>query len=132
MSSRSASLALLVLSTLAATACGDREADRPTYDDPAQPIEAASGAEFDLRLVSNHSTGYEWVLVDSSGLGPLRVVGSRYAVPRHLRDRDGAGGHEWWTIASDGPGNGVVSLIYVRPWENQAPKDTTRFRVTVR
>ena len=131
MSSRSASLALLLLSTLAA-ACGDREPDRPTYDDPTQPIAAASGEEFDLQLVSNHSTGYEWVLVDSTALGPLRVVGSRYAVPRHLRDRDGAGGHEWWTIRSDGPGNGVVSMIYVRPWENEAPKDTTRFRVTVR
>ena len=132
MSSRSASLALLLLSALAAGACGEREPGRPTYDDPAQPIAAASGEEFDLQLVANHSTGYEWVLVDSAALGPLRVVGSRYAVPRHLRDRDGAGGHEWWTIRGEGPGNGVVSLIYVPPGENTAPKDTTRFRVTVR
>lgn len=124
MISRSAALALL----LAASACTD---DR-TFDDPRQPIAVRAGSEFTIAIESNQSTGYKWVLVDSAALGPLRVVGTRYEVPRRYRDHNGAGGTERWTFATDMEGPGVVSLVYVRPWEKAAPKDTTRFRVTIR
>ncbi len=113
---------------LAAFRCTGRE----SFNDPSMPIEMARGAEFDIALESNQSTGYRWVLVDSAGLGPLRLVGSTYAVPRRNRDRDGAGGTERWTFATPRPGQGVISLVYVRPWEGTAAKDTTRFRVRVR
>lgn len=102
---------------------------RPTYDDPARPIDARPGAEFDLALRSNQSTGYRWMLVDSAALGPLHPLGSSYRV---RGSGGGAGGTERWTFRTDGPGNGVVSMIYVRPWEKEVPKDTTRFRVRVR
>jgi predicted secreted protein len=121
---RSAALALL----LATSACtGDR-----TFDDPSQPIEVRAGSDFTIALESNQTTGYQWVLVDSAALGPLRVVDTRYEVPRRNRDLNGAGGTERWTIQSAAAGEGVVSLVYVRPWEKTAPTDTTRFRVTIR
>ncbi|HEU4451657.1 MAG TPA: protease inhibitor I42 family protein [Longimicrobium sp.] len=123
---RSAALALF-LATSASACRGDR-----TFDDPRQPIETRPDAPFVIALPSNQSTGYQWVLVDSAALGPLRVVGTRYEVPRRYRDNDGAGGTERWTLRSPAAGQGVVSLIYVRPWEKTAPKDTARFRVTVR
>lgn len=124
---RSAALALL-LTIPAASACrGDR-----TFDDPGQPIKVRAGSDFAIALQSNQSTGYKWVLVDFAALGPLRMVGTRYEVPRRNRDRNGAGGTERWTFRSAAAGQGVVSLVYVRPWEKAAPKDTTRFRVTVR
>ncbi len=123
----SAALALF-LATSAVSACtGDR-----TFDDPSQPIEVRAESDFAIALQSNQSTGYRWVLVDSAALGPLRVVGTRYDVPRRYRDHNGAGGMERWILRSPAAGQGVVSLIYVRPWERTAPKDTTRFRVTVR
>jgi len=123
---RSAALVLL-LSISGASACGDR-----TFDDPSQPIEVRAGSEFIISLESNRSTGYRWVLADSTALGPLRVVGTRYEVPRRNRDRNGAGGTERWTLRSQAAGEGVVSLVYVRPWETAVPKDTTRFRVIIR
>ncbi|HYR09624.1 MAG TPA: protease inhibitor I42 family protein [Longimicrobium sp.] len=106
--------------------------DTTTYTDASQPIHAAAGTEFQITIQSNQSTGYQWVLVDSGGLGPVKSAGTRYVVPRELRDRDGAGGAEWWTFQALRPGQGTISLIHVRPWENTAPKDTTRFRVVVR
>jgi hypothetical protein len=35
------------------------------------------------------------------------------------------------TVQALRPGQGTISLIYVRPWEKTAPPDTTRFRVVV-
>lgn len=120
---------LLLLALGSAAACAER---RPSFDDPSRPVQVRPGAEFELSLASNRSTGYQWVLVDPAGLGPLRPLGSRYEVPRHLRDQDGAGGREHWAFRADGPGEGVVSLVYVRPWESGVPADTVRFRVGVR
>ncbi|HEX6747778.1 MAG TPA: protease inhibitor I42 family protein [Longimicrobium sp.] len=91
-----------------------------------------AGSEFTLALKANHSTGYEWVLADSAALGRLRLVSKDYTIPRLDRDRDGAGGTERWVFRSDGPGNGVVALAYLRPGETTPPADSARFRVTVR
>jgi predicted secreted protein len=122
----------LLLILAVAGACGRANEPPRAYSDPAQRIQAAAGETFQVALQSNQSTGYQWVLVDSAGLGPLRVAGSRYEVPPELRDRDGAGGTETWSVQALRPGEGTLSLIYVRPWEPTAPRDTTRFRVLVR
>lgn len=123
--------AALILLTATSACSGDPD-DVPAYDDPSQPIEARAGSDVTLALKSNQSTGYQWVLVDSAALGPLRLAGTSYEVPRKLRNRDGAGGTERWTFRASAAGQGVVSLVYVGPGEKEVPKDTTRFRVTVR
>jgi predicted secreted protein len=110
-------------------ACKD---GRETFTDPSMPIEMRRGAEFDIALKANHSTGFEWVLADSAGLAPLRHVGREYGVPRRLRDRNGAGGTETWTFAAPEPGQAVIHLVYRRPWETAPPADSARFRVRVR
>jgi inhibitor of cysteine peptidase len=124
-----------LLALAAATACARAEeprAEQPSaHTDPSQTIRVSPGADVRLALRSNQSTGYQWVLVDSAALGPLRSAGSRYAVPRHLRDRDGAGGTETWTFRADGAGQGTVTLVYMRPWEPSTATDTSRFRVVV-
>jgi predicted secreted protein len=127
-----------LLSTLAACSQEPRAVpdaftytDTTTYTNASHPIRAATGTEFQIVIKSNRSTGYQWVLADSGGPGPVKSAGSRYVVPPGLRDRDGAGGAEWWTFQALRPGEGTISLIHVRPWENTAPPDTTRFRVIV-
>ena len=124
---RSSALAFLLAVPISSACSGDR-----TFDDPSQPIEVRAGSDFTIALESNRSTGYQWVLVDSAALGPLRLVDTRYEVPRRNRDRNGAGGAERWTFRAASAGEGVVSLVYVRPWEKEIPSDTTRFRATVR
>jgi len=122
-------LAFVALLFAAATAaCGHR----PSFHDPAQPIEVRAGSEFELSLQSNHSTGYEWVLMDSAALGPLRLVAKHYAIPRRNRGRNGAGGTERWIFSAPSAGSAVISLAYKRPWETIPPADSARFRVSVR
>jgi predicted secreted protein len=123
---RSTALALFA-ATSACSGSGNH-----AHDDPSQPIEARAGSDVTLALKSNQSTGYQWVLVDSAALGPLSLADMSYEVPRRYRDHSGAGGTERWTFRAPTAGQGIVSLVYVRPWEKEVPKDTTRFRVTVR
>jgi len=122
---------LLTLSLAAAAACGSDDR-RPTFDDPAQPVTVSAGSEFALALKSNQSTGYQWVLVDSAALGPLRMVGKEYTVPREHRDANGAGGTETWTFAAPAPGEATLDFVYKRPWETIAPTDSATFHVRVR
>jgi predicted secreted protein len=129
-----------LLSALALAAC-EREprpyvdnftyTDTSTYTDTAQAIRAAAGSQFQIRIRSNQSTGYQWVLVDSAALDGVRVMGTVYRVPPELAGRGGAGGAETWTLQALRPGEHTLSMISVRPWENTAPRDTTRFRVII-
>lgn len=118
--------------TMAAAACSGGASGRETFTDPATPIEMSRGAEFDIALKSNQSTGFQWVLVDSAALSPLRFVRKRYAVPRENRDSNGAGGTETWTFSTPEPGQATINLVYKRPWESAAPADSAQFRVRVR
>jgi inhibitor of cysteine peptidase len=120
----------LIATLLAAGAfrCTGRE----TFTDPSMPIEMRRGAEFNVALKSNQSTGYQWVLADSAALAPLRMVGKGYTIPRRNRAANGAGGTETWTFAAPEPGQAVIHLVYKRPWERIPPADSARFRVRVR
>jgi inhibitor of cysteine peptidase len=117
---------------IGAAACSGGASGRETFTDPATPIEMSRGAEFDIALKSNQSTGFQWVLVDSAALSPLRFVRKRYAVPREYRDNNGAGGTETWTFATPEPGQATINLVYKRPWETTPPIETATFRVRVR
>jgi predicted secreted protein len=121
--------AVLALSAVSA-ACG-RES-RTTFDDATKPVTVPVGSEFALALKSNRSTGYQWVLVDSTALGPLRFVSKDYVVPREHRDNNGAGGTERWIFRAPSAGSGIVALAYKRPWETTPPADSARFQVTIR
>jgi predicted secreted protein len=121
--------AILALSVVSA-ACGGES--RTTFDDATKPVTVPVGSEFELALKSNQSTGYQWVLVDSAALGPLRFVSKSYAIPRERRDNNGAGGTERWIFRAPSTGSGVVALVYKRPWETTPPADSARFQVTIR
>ena len=120
-------LALLLAAT-ALPACGSA----PTPSNPAEIVRVGTGERFEVVLRANHSTGFEWVLADSVGLGPIRVEGRRYEVPRALRRQNGASGTETWTFSALAPGEGAVALVYRRPWEDHPAADSARFRVVIR
>jgi predicted secreted protein len=129
---RSRGMRILAAAGLLAVAGAFKCTGRATFTDPSMPIEMRRGAEFDIALKSNHSTGYQWVLVDSAAIAPLRHVKTGYGVPRRNRNRNGAGGTETWTFAAPGPGQTTLDFVYKRPWENRPPADSVRFRVRVR
>jgi predicted secreted protein len=125
-------MSILALTGILAVAGAFRCTGRETFTDPSLPIEMRRGAEFDIALQSNHSTGYQWVLMDSAAIAPLRIAARNYTIPRKNRDRNGAGGTETWTFAAPQPGQATLRFAYQRPWETKPPIDSATFRVRVR
>jgi inhibitor of cysteine peptidase len=96
-----------------------------------QTAEAATGADFSIRLPANPTTGYSWRIQEISGGEVVRFISSAYEGPES--DRVGAGGVEVWTFQAMRAGEARIEFLYVRPWEKKAaPADRTTVKVRVR
>jgi len=102
------------------TALGEKDAGRV--------VEVGAGQQFTVRLPSNATTGFRWVVAD---LGPVTQVGeSVYEAPLEP-GIVGAGGTEVFTFKTGSSGPGELKLEYRRPWEKGSAAEKT-WSVTVR
>ncbi|PKQ19548.1 MAG: peptidase inhibitor I42 [Actinobacteria bacterium HGW-Actinobacteria-6] len=94
-----------------------------TEDDTGGVIEIVAGQQLSVRLPSNGTTGFGWVVADS---GPLTQSGEAiYEEPQAQPGLVGAGGTETFTFSSSAPGSGQLKLEYRRPWEKDVPAEQT-------
>ncbi|MDR1111951.1 MAG: protease inhibitor I42 family protein [Deltaproteobacteria bacterium] len=111
MSSLARCLALLVVLLALGAAAG--LADGPPVG-MGPEIRAAVGQEFEIRLPSNPSTGYGWILSSLppflEGLGPGEFLPGRPGLA-------GAGGEQVFRLRAVAAGEGEAVLSYRRPWE---------------
>lgn len=124
-------LPLLAVVVALSAACGRAAEPETGHSDPRQPIRVAPGAEFQLVLKSNQSTGYQWILTDSLPPEVVALVSARYRVDPRYAGNNGAGGEERWTFRALASGEVTIPLVYARPWERNDPADSARFQVTV-
>ncbi|MBN1506236.1 MAG: protease inhibitor I42 family protein [Sedimentisphaerales bacterium] len=101
-----------------------------TAEAPAdtEHVDVLVGEQFAIRLESNPSTGYQWVLAGS--LPPwLELLGTEYTPtnPGVI----GGGGVEEWTFRATGTGSATVMFEYMRSWEGM-PIQTHIVVVTAR
>jgi predicted secreted protein len=121
----------LTLSTACILAACNRERE-PPVSDPAEPIRAEVGKEFQISVRENQSTGYSWHLVDSASRAPLVLVDSGFWISRANQRADGGGGTRSWTFLSRQAGSATVSMVHVPPSGSvQEMGDTTRYRVVI-
>ena len=96
--------------------------------DAGRVVEVGAGQQFTVRLPSNATTGFRWVVVDP---GPVTQVGeSVYKAPQGP-GVVGAGGTETFTFKTGSVGSGELKLEYRRPWEKGVPAEKT-WSVTVK
>ena len=97
----------------------------PTYCDETDPITAAPGSDFAIRLASNATTGYRWELLTPPDSAVVTLRNSRYDGPDS--QLVGAGGHEVWTFRAVAPGTTTIGLRYA--FIDHAPTRPTDDRV---
>jgi inhibitor of cysteine peptidase len=92
-------------------------------------IDARIGQSIVIKLNSNRSTGYRWLLQPGSGVLESLSDATYTANPSGAA---GAGGVESWSFRAQRRGRETLRFDYRRPWENgvQAAK-TLSFPVTV-
>ena len=113
--------AISLVAALMVSACA---APRPETPPPAAR-RLAVGEEFDIRLPSNPSTGYQWQ-VAALDEKVVRLVDTRWEPQvggEEVADGSpparavGVGGTSVLTFVGVADGRGVIRLVYVRPWE---------------
>lgn len=121
------------------SACSSAPGDVPPKDVSAdadydgKEVEVAMGGSVIVTLVSNPSTGYQWKLAEKLDEAVLKLAHSKYQASEAATpggEPIGAPGKEVWTFEAVGKGEAVVSLEYVRPWEEGVPAVET-FELTV-
>lgn len=120
---------LIILSFLFITATLCRAQER-SYTETDTEISVTAGETFDIKVVSNRTTGYMWVVGEISDGAQVVIVSSEYAAPES--GMMGASGIETWKFKAVSSGSVKLVWSYVKPWEQAgAPAKTITFNVTV-
>ncbi len=105
-----------------------RASDKPGL---LKPIATAVGQKFKIVLLSNPSTGYQWLLAKPLDKALLKQVGKSYKRPRI--NREGASGREELVFIATGAGKAEIRLKYARLWEQDVPAArSTNFVVVIK
>lgn len=122
-------MCLFALGLSVASGCAGAAGDVLTEADAGTAVVVQTGDQLTVRLISNASTGYQWVVTDD---GPLVQAGdSAYEEP-DAQGAVGAAGAQVFTFEAPTAGTGTLALEYRRSWETTAPAaDTWNVEVTV-
>jgi inhibitor of cysteine peptidase len=102
-----------------------------TLKDNGQACTVPVGTTLMVSLAANPTTGYDWKPV-AANHPVLKLVRSTYAQSGAPTILVGAGGNDTFQLAAVKPGQQVLELNYVRPWEKDVPPArTVRFPITV-
>ena len=101
---------------LLASACADDSPQTFTERDDGSQVELSEGENFTLRLVSNPSTGYFWVIDTASPLDNIRLVASTFEAAD--TDAVGAPGTEVFEFEATSAGAGILRLTYERAFDD--------------
>jgi inhibitor of cysteine peptidase len=127
---------LLVVLTLAASACGSSRAGGSSeeisvggQDDGAQ-VDLQKGQVLVITLESNPSTGYSWARQGAEDRILTQVGEAEFQAKSNLV---GASGAEVLRFRAAGAGQTTLELAYRRPWEQGvAPEKTFTLQIVVK
>lgn len=111
---RRTSIVLLVLGVLLG-ACSGEVAATVTEAESGTEIDLESGDRLEIKLESNATTGFEWVIAEGS-LEYVSLVNESYEAPD--TDLVGAPGEQTFVLEAEERGAGVLRLEYIRPFDD--------------
>jgi inhibitor of cysteine peptidase len=128
---------LAALAAVAVTGCASANAG----GGPLALGESDNGKSFTVNvgdtvtvvIPGNPTTGYSWAAaLTSKDAALLQQQGDPTYVEGATGDVVGAGGTFTFTFRAAGAGQAALKLVYVRPWEPDAPAQTYEVQVTIK
>jgi predicted secreted protein len=103
--------------------------DYPAYRDPAQPIYAALGRRFAVRLEAQPGAGFSWELSNTPDPAVVIPIGTEFR-GETTGTAVGVTAVQYLSFAASGTGTTTIEVRYVSPTGEPAP-DTPPLRFTV-
>ena len=75
------------------------------------------GKTIEIKLESNPTTGYGWILSDDYDKNIISLISTEYKQSSSGENLVGAGGYEYFYFKAGSRGETVLVLNYARPWE---------------
>jgi len=124
------SLAVLIV-ILAVCSC-QAGGNELTEENNGDSIKLAVDDTVIIKLESNPTTGYGWVLDGKTNTSIITIVDSEYAQSEEDEELVGAGGHEFFTFKALASGDTDIILNYERSWEEEEePLETFKISISV-
>jgi inhibitor of cysteine peptidase len=123
-------LILFFLALLPLPAQGEppRVGELPCQEESSTTLQVTLEQEFAISLPGNPSTGFSWAIEAMPEW--LCQVGEAQYTPAN--SALGAGGIYHWRFKALGAGQGLLSLVYQRPWEEDiAPAKCAQYHIQV-
>lgn len=96
------------------------------------PMQLRSGQTLTIRLPSNPTTGFRWVVADAAP-SVLRSLGPEVYTTPEDAGLVGSAGQSTWRYQVQQSGSGRLLMHYQRPWETEvAPAKTLDCQIEVR
>ncbi len=125
---------ILVVALIVTMALGGCKTGSDTLTDKnnGDSISLRIDEEVVIKLESNPTTGYGWILNEKTDTSIVSMVGSEYVQSEEDEELVGAGGHEIFTFKALASGDTAIILNYERPWEEEEePLETFEINISV-
>jgi inhibitor of cysteine peptidase len=123
---------VIMLVALAVAGCGSSQDVRLSLTKD-ENINVHKGQVIIIELKANHTTGYEWQVLEETNKGILNPVGEgEYITNTADKRRMGSGGTEIYRFKAVAKGEAILIFEYKRPWEKKEPIKRYRVRIMVR
>ena len=108
----------IVLVLALVTACGSSISNVYSDSETGEEITIDSGERFEVRLESNPSTGYLWILDENSPMDLIKFESMTHEPFESANDVVGAAGMDVFTFEAAKEGAGILRLEYIRSFDD--------------
>ena len=123
--------AVLVTILLITLLCSCKYTRELTFNDKESSIELKKGDKIEIKLESNPSTGYAWILSEETDETIVSLTSSEFIQTEKEEELVGAGGYEILIFQAVKGGQTEIILLYQRSWEEEEQGEDSIFNLNV-
>jgi len=122
---------VLVITLLIILLCSCKSIAELTFDDKGKSFELEKGERINIKLESNPTTGYEWILGGETDTSVVSLFDSKFVQTEKEEELVGVGGYEIFTFKAENSGQTEIILTYKRSWEEEELKEEFLFKINI-
>ena len=111
--------------------CSCKNITELTFDNKGSSVVLEKGDKINIKLESNPTTGYSWILSKETDTTIVSLIDSKFVQTEKEEELVGAGGYEVFTFQAKKSGQTEIILAYQRSWEEEELKEEFLFKINI-